>query len=95
MNLPNIPENADEFYEDCKNLYIADGYNKETIINNIILQLLLISGYILIEDLNRGHITEKVNREVIAAAKSAVLRYYKEQTEDTKIEVKKDSKKEK
>ena len=81
MNLPNIPEYANEFYQDCKNLYIADGYSKETIINNMVLQLLIISGYILIEDLNRAHITEKVTREVIAAAKSAVLRYYKEQTE--------------
>ncbi len=78
MNLPNIPDFAEEFYQDCKNLYVADGYNEETIVNNMILQLLLISGYILIEDLNRGQITEKVNREVIAAAKSAVIRYYKE-----------------
>jgi hypothetical protein len=82
MNLPNIPEFAEEFYQDCKHLYIADGYNEETIINNMIVQLLLISGYIMVEDLNRGHITEKVNREVIAAAKSAVIKYYKEQTMD-------------
>jgi len=81
MNLPNIPEFADEFYQDCHSLYIANGYNEETIINNMILQLLLISGYIMIEDLNRAHISEKVNREVIAAAKSAVMRYYKEQNE--------------
>ncbi|MEN8122476.1 MAG: hypothetical protein ABFS35_19185, partial [Bacteroidota bacterium] len=78
MNLPNNREFANEFYEDCKSLYIAKGYSEETMINNLILQLLLISGYILIEDLNRGHITEKVNREVLAAAKSAVLRYYNE-----------------
>jgi len=78
MNLPNNKEFANEFYEDCKNLYVADGYAESTIINNLILQLLLISGYILIEDINRGHITGKVNREVLAAAKSAVLRYYSE-----------------
>jgi hypothetical protein len=79
MNLPNIPEFANEFYAVCKNLYMANGYSEETKINNMIIQLLLVSGYILVEDLNRGQITEKVNREVIAAAKSAVIRYYNEQ----------------
>jgi len=79
MNLPNNREFSEEFYEDCKNLYVATGYSEDTIINNLILQLLLISGYILIEDLNRANITRKVNREVLAAAKSAVLRYYSEQ----------------
>jgi len=81
MNLPNIREFSNEFYEDCKSLYVAYGYSEDTIINNLILQLLLISGYILIEDLNRGHITEKVNREVLAAAKSAVIIYYSETKE--------------
>ncbi len=85
MNLPNNKEFAEEFYLDCKNLYVAHGYSEETIINNMILQLLLISGYILIEDLNRGNITRKVNREVLAAAKSAVLRYYHEQKKQKKI----------
>ena len=78
MNLPNSKEFANEFYEDCKNLYVASGYSEDTIINNLMLQLLLISGYVLIEDINRGNITAKVNREVLAAAKSAVLRYYNE-----------------
>lgn len=78
MNLPNIPDFANEFYLECKNLYMATGYSEQTIINNMIIQLLLVSGYIMIEDLNRGLITEKVNREVIAAAKSAVVRYYNE-----------------
>jgi len=87
MNLPNIPDFAEEFYQDCKNLYVAYGYSEETIVNNMILQLLLISGYILIEDLNRGKITEKVNREVIAAAKSAVIKYYKEIKAGEKSEI--------
>lgn len=87
MNLPNIPEFANEFYHECKNLYLAKGYSEETIVNNMIVQLLLVSGYILVEDLNRGKITGKVNREVIAAAKWAVVRYYNEQkTESIKIE---------
>ncbi|MEN8122145.1 MAG: aminotransferase class I/II-fold pyridoxal phosphate-dependent enzyme, partial [Bacteroidota bacterium] len=38
MNLPNNREFANEFYEDCKSLYIAKGYSEETIINNLILQ---------------------------------------------------------
>lgn len=93
MNLPNNKEFANEFYEDCKNLYIARGYSEDTIINNLILQLLLISGYILLEDINRGHITEKVNREVLAAAKSAVLRYYSETKEPKSLKVDSDKKK--
>jgi len=95
MNLPNIPEFADEFYQECKNLYLARGYSEETIINNMIVQLLLVSGYILVEDLNRGQITEKVNREVIAAAKSAVIRYYKEQKGEMIVPVKPEIKVEK
>ncbi len=93
MNLPNNEEFANEFYEDCTNLYVASFYNKETIINNLIVQLLLINGYILIEDLNRGHITEKVNREVLAAAKSAVLRYYSETKEPKNLKTDSDKKK--
>ena len=93
MNLPNNREFSEEFYEDCKNLYVASSYSEETIINNLILQLLLISGYILIEDLNRANITRKVNREVLAAAKSAVLRYYSD-TKESK-DIKADSNKKK
>lgn len=39
----------------------------------MITQLLLMDGYIDFDDLTKGRITEKVNRETIAAAKSAVL----------------------
>ncbi|MFN8255578.1 MAG: aminotransferase class I/II-fold pyridoxal phosphate-dependent enzyme [Bacteroidales bacterium] len=92
MNLPNIPEFAGEFYRDCKNLYLATGCSEETIINNMIIQLLLVSGYIMVEDLNRGLITEKVNREVIAAAKSAVIRYYNERKENTEVSNKAETK---
>jgi len=52
---------------------IAESYSQETIVNNMIVQLLLMNGYILIEDLTRGSIIEKVNRETIAAAKYAAL----------------------
>lgn len=74
MWLPNNKEFSKELYLDCDKLYIAEGYNKETIINNMVLQLLLLNGYISIEDLTRGKITEKTNRETIAAAKYAVIK---------------------
>lgn len=73
MNLPDIAEFAIEFSEAANTLYIAEGYGKETIVNNLIIQLLLMNGYILTENLTRGNIIEKVNRETIAAAKYAAL----------------------
>ena len=78
MWLPNIQEFADQFYNDCSKVYIARGYNKDTIINNIVIQLLLMNGYIAIKDLTRGKITEKANRETIAAAKFAAVKKLKE-----------------
>ena len=78
MWLPNNQEFADEFYIDCSTVYIARGYNKDTIINNIVIQLLLMNGYIAVEDLTRGKITEKANRETIAAAKFAAVKKLKE-----------------
>ncbi|PWD98758.1 aminotransferase class I/II-fold pyridoxal phosphate-dependent enzyme [Marinilabilia rubra] len=73
MSLPNYPDFAQEFLEDSGKLYEARGYSDETIINNMITQLLLMDGYIEFDDLLKGRITEKVNRETIAAAKYAVL----------------------
>jgi hypothetical protein len=73
MNLPNIAEFALEFAEAADTIYIAEGYNHETIVNNLIVQMLLLNGYILSEDLTRGSIIEKVNRETIAAAKYAAM----------------------
>ncbi|MEN8125879.1 MAG: aminotransferase class I/II-fold pyridoxal phosphate-dependent enzyme [Bacteroidota bacterium] len=73
MNLPDISEFAIEFSKEADKLYIAKGYNEETVVNNMILQLLLMNGYILTIDLTRGSIIEKVNRETIAAAKFAAL----------------------
>jgi hypothetical protein len=73
MNLPDIAEFAIEFSEIAGKLYIAECYSEETIVNNMIIQLLLMNGYIISEDLTRGSIIEKVNRETIAAAKYAAL----------------------
>ena len=56
-------------------LYVAEGYSEETNINNMIVQLLLLEGYCTTEDVARGSVIEKVNRETIAAAKYAVVRY--------------------
>jgi hypothetical protein len=79
MWLPNNREYAGEFYNDCEDLYVANSYSRDTIINNMVLQLLLKNGYIAIEDLARGKITEKANRETIAAAKYAVVRKLEEE----------------
>jgi hypothetical protein len=74
MSLPNYPEFAQEFMDGADKLYEAKGYTDETAINNMITQLLLMDGYIEFDDLTKGRITEKVNRETIAAAKYAVLK---------------------
>ena len=78
MWLPNNREFAEELYKDCDRLYIAKGYSRDTIVNNMVLQLLLMNGYIDIEDINRARITEKANRETIAAAKYACMRKLEE-----------------
>jgi hypothetical protein len=72
MALPNSPEFATGFREQVAGLYVANGYSREVVINNLIIQLLLLNGYITVHDLARGRISEKVNRETIASAKFAV-----------------------
>ena len=74
MSLPNYPDFAEEFMSDASVLYEAKGYSEETVVNNMITQLLLMGEYIEPEDLLKGRITEKVNRETIAAAKFAVIK---------------------
>ena len=78
MSLPNNPECANDFYEDANKLYIAEGYSIETTVNNMVLQLLIMSGYLMVEDITRGRITEKVNRETLAAAKFTAYRKLRE-----------------
>ena len=73
MSLPNNKEFGEEFLELSIDLYQAEGYSRETSINNMITQLLLLNGHLSVKDLARGRITEKVNRETIAAAKWAVM----------------------
>jgi hypothetical protein len=54
---------------------VADGYSEDTNINNMIAQLLMMESYIGTDDLARGSVIEKVNRETIAAAKYAVVQF--------------------
>ncbi|MDD3107832.1 MAG: aminotransferase class I/II-fold pyridoxal phosphate-dependent enzyme [Alistipes sp.] len=75
MSFPNYPEFAEEFAAKVDQLYIAQGYSEETNINNMILQLLILEGYVNSDDIARGNVIEKVNRETIAAAKYAVVQY--------------------
>jgi hypothetical protein len=78
MHIPHTLDFAEELYQACSNVYVATGYNEDTIINNIVVQLLLAYGYIDVEDLSRGKITEKANRETIASARYAATRKYHE-----------------
>jgi hypothetical protein len=74
MALPNSPEFAAGFMDQLNGLYTAQGYSREVVINNLIIQLLLLNGYITVPDLARGRISEKVNRETVASAKYAVCK---------------------
>ena len=74
IDLPNNKEFAAAFAEDLPKLYVAEGYSDDVKLNNMVLQLLLLKGHIKVEDLNRGRIMEKINRETLAAAKYAVVK---------------------
>ena len=76
MGLPGLKECADEFVRFKDQLYAADGYSNETIVNNMILQLLLLSGYIKPDDIFRKSIITKVTREILAAAKYALKQVF-------------------
>lgn len=83
MDIPDISEFAVEFTDIAGELYIAEGYAEETVVNNMILQLLLMNGYALPEDITRGTIIEKVNRETIAAARFAAQEVFRKHVEKT------------
>jgi hypothetical protein len=74
MSLPNYSHFTKEFAADADLLYEVKGYSEETMINNMIIQLLIMGDYIDMDDLSSGRIPEKVNRETIAAAKYAVMK---------------------
>jgi aspartate/methionine/tyrosine aminotransferase len=78
MELPDNKDFAEDFYKDSKNLYVPEGYAKSVIINDMMLQILLMNGYLTLDDLSRGMITQKVNRETLAAVKYAVVKRLEE-----------------
>ena len=88
MQIPHTLDFAEELYVACENVYVASGYSSDTIINNIVVQLLMAYGYIDVEDLSRGKITEKANRETIAAARHAATRKYHEVLKSAKSDSK-------
>ncbi|MCD8185222.1 MAG: hypothetical protein LUD68_01810 [Rikenellaceae bacterium] len=90
MSLPNYPAFAEEFREKVEELYISNGYSEETNINNMIAQLLVMESYINADDLARGSVIEKVNRETIAAAKYAVVEYLHSQKANAETPAKKE-----
>jgi hypothetical protein len=75
IDLPNNEQFAEKFKLDCPSLYIASGYSPDVKTNNLIVQLLLLHGYINVLDLSRGKLAEKANRETVAAAKYAAVNY--------------------
>ena len=89
MSFPNYPDFAEEFAAKIDKLYIAEGYSEETNINNMIVQLLILEGYINSDDIVRGNVIEKVNRETIAAAKHAVVRFLNNRAQSQQAEAEK------
>lgn len=78
MYLPHINELVNVFAHFAEEVFVADNYSEETVVNNIILQLLLMNRHILPEDLTKGILMHKIDRETLAAAKFAALEILKE-----------------
>ena len=62
-------------------VFVADNYGQETVVNNIILQLVLMNGDILPQDLTQGVLMHKLDRETLAAAKQVALEILKNKKE--------------
>jgi len=77
MQLPQMDTLANVFLKDSDRVFIADNYSEETTLNNIILQLILMNHHILPEDLTKGMLMHKVDRETLAAAKFAAMEMLK------------------
>lgn len=78
LHLPHMDALVAAFKSYAEKVYIAGNYTKETQVNNIIVQLLLLNRHILSDDLTKGMLLHKVDRETIAAAKQAALEMLKE-----------------
>jgi aspartate/methionine/tyrosine aminotransferase len=77
MELPELEKLVEAFSALSGEVFVAGNYSEETTVNNIILQLLLLNHYILPQDLTKGRLMEKVDRETMAAAKFAALEILK------------------
>ncbi len=73
LHLPHMDALIRVFNAYSDKVYVAGNYILETQVNNIIIQLLLLNRHILCDDLTKGMLMHKVDRETIAAAKQAAL----------------------
>ncbi len=73
LHLPHMEELKNAFVQEREKVFVAGNYNRETQVNNLIVQLLLRKHYILSDDLTKGRLMHKVDRETLAAAKQAAL----------------------
>ncbi len=78
LHLPNMTSLISTFRQYAGQVYIAGNYAQETQVNNIIIQMLLLDHHILSDDLTKGRLMHKVDRETLAAAKQAALEILKE-----------------
>ncbi len=73
LHLPHMENLIQAFGSKADKIYVATNYHRNTVLNNIIIQLLLLEHHILADDLTKGRLMHKVDRETLAAAKQAAL----------------------
>ncbi|MBN2637482.1 MAG: aminotransferase class I/II-fold pyridoxal phosphate-dependent enzyme [Bacteroidales bacterium] len=76
LHLPQMELLIQVFESYTEKVFIADHYTEETAVNNIILQLLLMHHVIINEDLTKGILMEKVDRETLSAAKKVAVKLF-------------------
>ena len=77
LQLPHMDKLVQSFLLEAGKVYKVDNYNREIQVNNVILQLLLLKHHILSDDLSKGRLMHKTDRETLAAAKQAALEILK------------------
>jgi len=77
LQLPHMDKLVQSFLLEAGKIYKVDNYNREIQVNNVILQLLLLKHHILSDDLSKGRLMHKTDRETLAAAKQAALEILK------------------
>jgi aspartate/methionine/tyrosine aminotransferase len=73
LDLPHMEILVTVFEQSAEKVFVADNYTKETQINNIMVQLLLLNRLILSDDLTKGMVMHKVDRETLAAARKVAV----------------------